>query len=548
MFTQLQRLEKRWRGAAFITLLASLLVIALRLLGFFEFLEWKALDFFFVNRSSTDKNAEIVLVTITEDDIQYLQEYPLSDEVLTELLRKIKQQEPTVIGLDIFRDFSVASKANSPEQNILAYVKLQELFRSTPNLIGIAKITNSEAYPSVNSFSTLKQLGQLAAADQIVDDDGVVRRGNLFPITDGSAISSTPSLGLAVALNYLKTRNIKPLSTKDGWLKLKNSVFLPFEDNDGGYIRADDKGYQILLNWQSCSTKYFPRVTVKKILQQQIPEDLFRERIVLIGNQAVSVKDNFATPCSRRTGSTPNTMTGVEIHAHIASQIIANVLHELPILKNWSELIEYSWFVFWIATISIFGWKQQKYDNPWRIFLSLLVLTVIEIVILIVVSYLLFAYGWWTPIVPTLFGIGLTAVIVVGSVYIIQLLKVNKDLENRVAVRTEEIEQTLKKLRQSQQQLIIKEKQIALGTLSTRIAHQIRNPLSLIDINLASCHRLVEQLQQIIEENELIFGDIIQEMLQSNEHILPSIEENIKDSKKQIIRINGIIGSILSYS
>ena len=548
MFTRLQRSEKRWRGAAFITLLASLLVVALRLLGFFELLEWKALDLFFIHRLSTDKNAEIVLVTITEDDIQYLQEYPLSDEVLTKLLRKIKQQKPTVIGLDIFRDFAVASKANNPEQNRLAYAKLQELFRSTPNLIGIAKITDSEAYPSVNSSSTLKQLGQLAAADQIVDDDGVVRRGNLFPVTDGSAISSTPSLGLAVALNYLKIKNIKPLSTKDGWLKLKNSVFLPFESNNGGYIRADDKGYQILLNWRSCNPEYFTKVTVKEILQQQVSEDLFRERIVLIGNQAISVKDNFATPCSQGTGSTPNTMAGVEIHAHVASQIIANVLHGQPILKIWSEPIEYLWFVFWIATVSIFGWKQQKYDNPWRIFLSLLILTAIEIAILIAVSYLLFATGWWTPIIPTLFGIGLTAVMVVGSVYIIQLLKVNKSLEDRVAVRTQKLEQALEKLHQSQQQLIVKEKQIALGTLSARVAHQIRNPLSLIDVNIASCHRLVEQLEQIIEENELIFGDIIYEMFQSNEHILSSLEENIKDSRKQIIRINRIIESILSYS
>ena len=548
MFTRLQKLERRWRGAVFITLLASLLVIALRLLSFFEFIEWKALDFFFVNRLSTDRNAEIVLVTVTEDDIQYLQEYPLSDKVLTELLKKIKQQEPSVIGLDIFRDFAVASKANNPEQNRLAYTNLQELFKSTPNLIGIAKITNSEAYPSVSSSSILKQQGQLAAADQIVDDDGVVRRGNLFPVTDGSAISSIPSLGLAAALNYLKTKDIKPLATKDGWLKLENSVFLPFEANDGGYIRADDKGYQILLNWQSCNSEFFQKVTIKSILQQQIPEDLFQERIVLVGNKSASVKDNFVTPCSWGTGSTPNTMAGVEIQAHIASQIIANVLYGQPILKIWSEPIEYLWFVLWIATVSIFGWKQRIYDNPWRIFLSLLVLTAIEIAILIIVSYLLFANSWWIPIIPTLFGIGLTAVIVLGSVYIVQLLKVNKNLENRVAVRTKKLEQTLQKLKQFQEQLIVKEKQIALGTLTTRIAHQIRNPLSLIDINITSCHRLVEKLQQIIEENEPIFGDIIHEMFQTNEYVLPSLEENIKDSKKQVVRINRIIESILSYS
>lgn len=351
-------------------------------------------------------------------------------------------------------------------------------------MIGIAKITDSKAYPSISPPSTLKDLGQVSAADIVVDPDGIVRRGNLFPIANGSAKSSIPSLGLAVAFHYLATEGIKPLSTEDGWLKLKNTVFLPFQANDGGYVRADDNGYQILINWRSCGAK-FPQVSVSEVLQESIPKNLFQGRIVLVGNQAISVKDNFTTSLSQGTGSTPSSMPGVEIQAHLASQIISTVLEGRPLLHVWSEPKEYLWLIFGIATVAIWGCQQQKRDNPFKIIIPVLSLLVIEAFILISSSYLLFLKGWWILIIPTLFGIVVAGVMIIGSIYIIELLDVNKKLESKVASSTEklkhtneelkhtneELEDTLEQLRQFQQQLIIKEKQASLGTLSGRIAH-----------------------------------------------------------------------------
>lgn len=546
MLARLKSLEKKWYGAIITILLASLLVIILRLSGSFELLEWKALDFFFFHRWSGNLDNRIVLVTITENDINYLKEYPLSDEVLTTLLKKIEKQKPNVIGLDIFRNFPVPSIANNPEENQQAYSNLQEFFRSTPNLIGIAKITDSEEYPSISPPSTLKDLGQVSAADIIVDPDGIVRRGNLFPIADGSAVSSIPSLGLAVAFNYLANEGIKPLPTEEGWLKLKNTVFLPFQANDGGYVRADDNGYQMLVNWQSCGAS-FPQVSISEVLQERIPKKLFQGRIVLVGNQAISVKDNFTTSCSQGTGSTPSSMPGVEIQAHLASQIISTVLEGRPLLHVWSESKEYLWLIFWIATVAIWGCQQQKRDNPFKIIIPVLSLLVIEAIILTGSSYLLFLKGWWIPIIPTLFGIIVAGVMIIGSIYIIKLLDVNKKLESKVASRTEELEDTLEQLRQFQQQLIIKEKQASLGTLSGRIAHQIKNPLSLININISSSLVFLQELEQIIEENSLLFEDIIQEIFQDNEQILFNLEEKLTDSQKQVIRINQIIQEILSY-
>lgn len=540
MFAKFKRLNKKWYGTIITILLTSLLVIILRLSGTFELFELKVLDFFFTHRLPENSDNRIVLVTIDEDDINYLREYPLSDEVFTSLLKKIKIQKPNVIGLDIFRNFPVPSIANNPLQNWQAYSDLQELFRSTPNLIGITKITDSEAYPNVNPHHTLKELGQVSAADLIIDKDGIVRRGNLFPIADGSAESSIPSLGLAVAFNYLATEGIKPSKDDEDWLKLKNTVFLPFKANDGGYIRADDSGYQILLNWRSCSTS-FPQVSVSQVLQNRIPKDLFQGRIVLVGNQAISVKDTFFTSCSQGTGSTPDTISGVEIQARLASQIVSTVLEGRPLLHVWSESKEYLWLIFWIVTVAVWGSQQQKRNNPFKIIVRIFGLLAIEAVILIVISYLLFLEGWWIPIVPTLFGIVVAAVIIIISVYIIRLLNVKNNLKL-------EVKNTSEKLFQVQQQLFMKKKQASLGELYGKAAHQIKNPLSLINININDSLDCIQQLEQTIKENNLFFEDVIQEIFQNNEQIIPNIEEHLTNSQEQVTRIDKIIKNVLFNS
>ncbi len=546
MFNLLPKFVKRWRGAIITIILASLLIIILRLSGILQLLELKALDFFFVNRPIESPDERIVLVTLLEKDIQSLQQYPLSDLVLATLLEKIKNQNPRVIGLDIFRDFPVPSRGKNQAENQQAYSNLLEIFRSTPNLIGIAKITSSPAYPSVNPPTVLEQLGQVSAADLVVDNDGIVRRGNLFPIADGSAKSSIPSLGLSVALNYLVTEGIEPMPTEKGWLKLKNTVFLPFQANSGGYIRTNDNGYQVLLNWRSCQA-HFSQVSVSQVLKDEIPKDLFQNRIVLVGNNAISVKDIFLTPCSQGTGSTPATMSGVEIQAHLASQIISAVLDGRPLLQVWSDSKEYSWIVGSIVTVAVWGWKQRKLDNAFKISIKVLTFTAVEAIILIGSSYLLFLLGWWIPLIPTLLGLGVAALMIIACIYITQLQEAKNNLEAKVASRTEELEQTLEQLRQSQQQLIIKEKQASLGTLTASIAHQIKNPLSLINVNISSSLSSLQQVEENLEENSLFFADVIQDIFPDKEQILSAFKENLTNSQEQVFRVNNIIQDILGY-
>ena len=91
-----------------VAVLVSLAVLGLRGCGNLESLELAAYDWFIRLRPSDPAaDPRIVLVSITEQDIQTLGSWPLSDDVLAQALEAIARFGPRAIGVDIYRDFQV---------------------------------------------------------------------------------------------------------------------------------------------------------------------------------------------------------------------------------------------------------------------------------------------------------------------------------------------------------------------------------------------------------------------------------------------------------
>ena len=105
-----------------LSLSISICLILLSLTGIFQVLEWTVFDRFFRWRLQDKKDDRIVIVTIDESDITNAGHWPISDLTLTQLLTKIKIQQPRVIGLDIFRDLPVEP----------GHQELVQLMKSTP--------------------------------------------------------------------------------------------------------------------------------------------------------------------------------------------------------------------------------------------------------------------------------------------------------------------------------------------------------------------------------------------------------------------------------
>jgi adenylate cyclase len=82
--------------------LVFLSIIALRRAGSLEWLELAAYDWFIRLRPHVSaSDSRIVLIAITERDIQNQGRWPLADATLAQVLEMLTQYRPRAIGLDI---------------------------------------------------------------------------------------------------------------------------------------------------------------------------------------------------------------------------------------------------------------------------------------------------------------------------------------------------------------------------------------------------------------------------------------------------------------
>jgi CHASE2 domain-containing sensor protein len=86
--------------------------LVVRHLGWLQFLEFQAYDFFLRYQPKAATSDPVVIVEMTEADIHSPSlDYPIYDDKLAELLRTLESDQPAVIGLDIWRDIPVPPAA-----------------------------------------------------------------------------------------------------------------------------------------------------------------------------------------------------------------------------------------------------------------------------------------------------------------------------------------------------------------------------------------------------------------------------------------------------
>ncbi|HEY9625245.1 MAG TPA: CHASE2 domain-containing protein, partial [Crinalium sp.] len=404
MWTRFKRLFWQWGVVLIAAPSIAALVVVMRLLGLLQPLEWAMLDQYFCWRPPEPADPRIVLVRITEDDIaQY--DWPLSDAVLANIITTLNQQNPRAIGLDLYRNLPVEPGSE----------KLIQTFKSTPYLIGIEKVVGWIDTKPIAPATTLRELGQVGSNDAIQDADGRIRRGLLY--LDDPQGNSVLSLAFRLALLYLGPENISPQVTETGSIILGKSQFIPFEPNDGAYVRANDQGFQVLINYRG-PRSHFRSVTIQQVLNHQVPEEWVRDRIMLIGSTAESIGDYYETPFSSHLEKQlPQLMSGVEIIANLTSQILSGALDGRSTLKVWSEPMEWLWILTWATIGTTVCWQQRSTRRSKKTkWLKTSLTILLAGGILILISYLAFLRSWWIPVVPPLLALFGSAIVVTGFI------------------------------------------------------------------------------------------------------------------------------------
>jgi CHASE2 domain-containing sensor protein/serine phosphatase RsbU (regulator of sigma subunit) len=409
---KLQHFINSWNTVLFAAPSVAILIIILRFMGGFQLLEWAAFDQWFRLRPSAPPDARIVIVTIDETSIRSTGQWPITDANLAKAIEQIRQQQPIAIGLDLYRDLPVEP----------GHQTLVEVMKSTPNLIGIKKVVGDEYSPEVNPPPVLIQGDRIAASDLTLDGDGKVRRGLIS--LESKTGEYVLSLGVKLSLIYLEKLGIQleELDAKQRYYQLGKARFFPFQSNDGGYIRADDRGYQILLNYRGKQDS-FQKFSLLQVIKGKMPANWGRDRIVLIGVTAASIHDDFFTPYSSSLSAFPHRMPGVLIHANIVSQILSASLDGRPQMRVWSEPMQSVWIINWSFVGAILSWAgyskkilKQRIDRTKNV---LIIGT--STIILLGSSYVFFLLGWWIPVVAPLFSLGGSVTVI--AIYINYLIR-----------------------------------------------------------------------------------------------------------------------------
>ena len=377
----------------FMSVIIAASTLILRYLGIFQTAELQTLDQMLRLRPKQEQDSRLLVVEITEKDIQsYQQEIvrgtkSIPDNKLAELLHKLQRYQPRVIGLDLYRDSQDPEK---PNQRNLA----DELKKDT--VVVACKGKDSKFDPQGVKPPEKVPVERQGFTDGIEDLDHVVRRQILMMAQEPSSPCQTNySLSFQLAARYLFYENIKPNVNKDD-VRFASQIFQRLKPGrSGGYQQGVDLGgFQILLNYRDPN---FQTVSLEDVFNDRVNPDLVKDKVILIGITANTVSDTWLTPYS--VVQQPPRIGGVFIQAQMVSQIISAVLDQRAIL----------WVLpYWGDILWIFGGSLISGLIIWRIYSRLgqgctIVATVI--VLYGVCTVIISISGAWVPFIPSAFAV-----------------------------------------------------------------------------------------------------------------------------------------------
>ena len=406
-----------WSIGALPGIAAIGLVILVRLTGTLQLIEWATLDSFLRLRPSEPIDERVVIVGIEEEDIRQVGEYPIPDREIAQLLRTLQEYQPRAIGLDIVRDIPVEP----------GYAELVAAFKDIKNLIAVEKLLPVTIQPPPDLSPE-----QIGFVDYLADGDGNVRRALLGAYRPEDDKEYAFSLSLRLATTYLESEGIKldnGIRDREA-MRFGSTEFPRFFSNSGGYVRADNFGVQVLLNYRNGRERFrtLSLQNINDIETGKINPNMLRDSIVLIGVTAPSIKDVINTSAIANL-QPPGKIYGVEFHAHVTSQIVSAVLDGRPVLKTWSQGWEYLWLVGWgIFAIYLGRLTQSPLKN--------LVYVAASSLGLVGIGYAFILRGWWIPVAPALF------VLIVNGAILSAFYQYDRFLRSQIEIRQHTIERT----------------------------------------------------------------------------------------------------------
>ncbi|MCP5159710.1 MAG: adenylate/guanylate cyclase domain-containing protein [Gammaproteobacteria bacterium] len=381
-------------------------VLLLWNLGALQNLELIAYDQALRWRSPPPPDERIVLIGETEADIQRWG-HPLPDGILADLLERLLQGRPQVIGVDKYRDLPAPPGSE----------RLNQLLREHPEIIWVMKFGNPAAgEPAIAPPAVLAHSDRIGFSDVPLDLDGLVRRGLLF-LDDGQQFAT--AFPLSVALRYLQAKGIglQPDPHNADWLRLGATTLPPLTTDTGGYIHLDAGGYQYLLDFRGRidPTQIY---SVTDVLAGWVPAARWTDKIILLGSMAVSLRDDFQVPVRyspakgihspQPIDEATGRIAGITLHGLQINQLLRFALAGDRPLHGLPDHLETGWL--WVGCLIGVGLALCQLHFRWLLMLMAGALT-----LLTGLWQIAFTQQLWLPWVAP--ALGLTSAAALCSVY-----------------------------------------------------------------------------------------------------------------------------------
>ncbi|MDY6805483.1 MAG: CHASE2 domain-containing protein [Cyanobacteriota bacterium] len=340
-----------------VVLLASFIgsgvVTATRQFGWWHRWELKAYDLLMPQRLLREEpDKRLLLITVDNKDVNSQPKgdrggASLSDEYFQQLLEQLMPYEPRAIGSLIYRENPVGEN-NSELANLM----------QSGLLFGICKYGSGDSQ-GISAPPEIPENRQ-GYSNVLQDSDGIIRR-HLLAVGSPEPCQEQLALSFQLAIRYLADEGITPVIWKD-YIKLGDVPFITLEKSSGGYHNIDARGHQVMVNYRN-SEEIAKTLTLRQVLRGDFDGELVRDRIVLIGTTDPDFNNHrWLTPYSGSEWPILE-FTGVEVQAHMISQILSAVLDDRPLIGWWSDFGENLWIWWWSLLGATIPWRFNKLNQ-----------------------------------------------------------------------------------------------------------------------------------------------------------------------------------------
>ncbi|MBD2188804.1 CHASE2 domain-containing protein [Pseudanabaena mucicola] len=362
--------------AGVITVAFSLGIVGLRNSGVLKQPELWVYDSLMRSQLQESADPRIVIVEISEADIQKLR-WPFSDRLFAKLINQLAIAKPAVIGIDKYLDLPVLEGRE----------ELIEAVKNAGNVVNAKFVATVEGRSGVAPAKDLEKISLHGYVNLLTDKGAIVRRASI--------VGDTGSFAFEIANFYLQKIHNTQIEFNPSAIQFTaGKQIIPRLTADyGAYRQEDDSGYQIMIRYRG-RPRGFEHIQADDVISGLVAPERLRDRIVLIGVTAESLKDSYPTPVT----VDGEVMYGVEIHANIVSHLVSATLNDQKFIQVWHN----NWEMLWIVAWTIIGGTMAAFIQNAGKNLGLLGVAVVGLV-----GGGLWAFGQalWLPLFPTLLGL-----------------------------------------------------------------------------------------------------------------------------------------------